>query len=162
VNWEVTKPSLFLPGIASVDHATVVATLLATPFAASLGPLTLRLLPVISRIGQLIVHFRSAELTPSACHQFEIQLHGALRELGRIIVEWTYKGVIAPISGIMRLFSGISFRNPPEFALREASSIASRIDALPTTLRSDRSPGGRRSADPLPHSTPSPNASAAG
>jgi hypothetical protein len=86
----VTKPSLFLPGIASMDHATVVVTLLATPFATALGPLTFRLLPVISRIGQLIVHFRAAELTPSACHQFETQLHDTLRELGRIIIEWTY------------------------------------------------------------------------
>ena len=38
-----------------MDHATVAAALLATPFAAALLPLTLRLLPVISRIGQLIV-----------------------------------------------------------------------------------------------------------
>ena len=86
----VLKPSLVIQGIASMDHATVVATLLATPFAAALGPLTLRLLPVISRIGQLIVRFGATPLTPSACYQFETQLHDVLRELGRIIVEWTY------------------------------------------------------------------------
>ncbi len=86
----VTKPSHFIQGIASMDHATVVATLLATPFAAALLPLTLRLLPVISRIGQLIVDFRAAEPTPSACYRFETRLHDALRELGRIVVEWTY------------------------------------------------------------------------
>ena len=73
-----------------MDHATVAAALLATPFAASLLPLTLRLLPVISRVAQLIVAFRAAEPTPSACHHFETQLQAALRELGRIIVEWTY------------------------------------------------------------------------
>ncbi len=73
-----------------MDHATVAAALLATPFAAALVPLTLRLLPVISRIGQLIVDFRAAEPTPSACYQFETQLHDALRELGRLLVEWTY------------------------------------------------------------------------
>jgi len=73
-----------------MDHATVAAALLATPFAAALLPLTLRLLPVISRIGQLIVDFRAAEPTPSTCYQFETQLHDALRELGRILVEWTY------------------------------------------------------------------------
>jgi hypothetical protein len=76
-----------------MDHATVCATLLATPFAASLGPLTLRLLPVISRVAQLIVAFRAAEPTPSACHQFEAQLQATLRELGRIIVEWTYNHI---------------------------------------------------------------------
>jgi hypothetical protein len=69
----VTKPSLFLPGIASMDHATVVATLLATPFAAALAPLTLQLLAVISRIGQLIVSFHAADPTPSACYQFEVR-----------------------------------------------------------------------------------------
>src|SRR3954467_12645471 len=86
----VTQPTLRTTGIASMDHATVIATLLATPFAASLLPLTLRLLPLISRVAQLIVTFRAAEPTPSACHQFEIQLQAALRELGRIILEWTY------------------------------------------------------------------------
>lgn len=73
-----------------MDHATVATALLATPFAASLLPLTPRLLPVITRIAQLIVAFRAAELTPSACHHFESQLQAALRELGRIIVDWTY------------------------------------------------------------------------
>src|SRR4029077_20846200 len=60
----VTKPSLFIIGIASMDHATAVAALLATPFAAALLPLTLQLLPSISRIGRLIVDFRAAEPTP--------------------------------------------------------------------------------------------------
>src|SRR4051794_15095001 len=73
-----------------MDHATVTAALLATPFAASLLPLSLRLLPGITQIARLIVAFRAAELTPSACHHFEAQLQAALRELGRIIVEWTY------------------------------------------------------------------------
>jgi hypothetical protein len=86
----VIKPSLSTNGIASMDHATVAAALLATPFAASLLPLTRRLLPVIARIGQLIVVFRAGEPTPSACYQFETQLHDALRELGRVLVEWTY------------------------------------------------------------------------
>jgi hypothetical protein len=73
-----------------MDHATVAAALLATPFAASLLPLTLRLLPVITRIGQLIVTFHAAGPTPAFCYHFEVQLHDLLRELGRILVEWTY------------------------------------------------------------------------
>src|SRR3954468_4129208 len=76
-----------------MDHATVTAALLATPFAASLLPLSVRLLPVISQIAKLIVAFRTAELTPSACHHFETQLQAALRELGRIILEWTYNSL---------------------------------------------------------------------
>src|SRR3954470_19633740 len=86
----VTQPTLRTTGIASMDHATVFATLLATPFAASLLPLTLRLLPVIAQVAQQIVAFRAAGPTPSACHRFETQLQATLRELGRIIVEWTY------------------------------------------------------------------------
>ena len=42
-----------------MDHATVIATLLATPFAASLLPLTLRLLPGIAQLAHLIVTFRA-------------------------------------------------------------------------------------------------------
>jgi hypothetical protein len=73
-----------------MDHATAVRPLLATPFATSLFPLTLRLIPVLTQIGRLLVRFRRADLTPQACHQFETQLHEQLRELGRIIVEWTF------------------------------------------------------------------------
>ena len=69
-------------------HATAVRPLLATPFATSLVPLTVRLIPVITQIGRLLVRFRRADLTPQACHQFETQLHEQLREVGRIIVEW--------------------------------------------------------------------------
>jgi hypothetical protein len=76
-----------------MDHATVCATLLATPFAASLLPLTWQLLPVISRVAQLIVAFHAAEPTPSTCHQFETQLQATLREPGRIIVDWTHNHV---------------------------------------------------------------------
>ena len=72
-----------------MDHATVAAALLATPFAGSFVPLTVRLLPVIVRIGQLIVSFRAAGPTPESCHRFEVELHDLLRELGRIVVEWT-------------------------------------------------------------------------
>src|SRR4051812_21144839 len=86
----VTQPTLRTTGIASMDHATVFATLLATPFAASLLPLTLRLLPIIAQVAQQIVAFRAAGPTPSACHRFETQLQATLRELGRILVEWTY------------------------------------------------------------------------
>jgi hypothetical protein len=76
-----------------MDHATSSALLLATHFATSLFPLTVRLIPVITQIGRLIVRFRKSELTPQACHQFETQLHDQLRELGRLIVEWTFNHI---------------------------------------------------------------------
>src|SRR5437016_5677228 len=75
---------------ASMDHATCSRLLLATHFATSLFPLTVRLVPVIVSIGRLIVPFRRADLTPPGAHRFETQLQEQLRELGRIILEWTF------------------------------------------------------------------------
>jgi hypothetical protein len=73
-----------------MDYATCGALLLATHFATSLFPLTARLVPVITQIGRLIVRFRRDELTPQVCHRFETLLQEQLRELGRIIIEWTF------------------------------------------------------------------------
>lgn len=73
-----------------MDHATGSRLLSATHFATSLLPLTARLLPVITGLGRLIVPFRRADPTPRACHRFEARLQELLRELGRIIVEWTF------------------------------------------------------------------------
>jgi hypothetical protein len=87
---ELVEPCQLTGEADSMDHATVAAALLATPFAAALFPLTLRLLPVIARIGQLIVTFHATGPTPASCHDFETPLHDLLRELGRIIVAWTY------------------------------------------------------------------------
>jgi hypothetical protein len=73
-----------------MDHATCSRALLATHFATSLLPLTARLIAVITELGRLIVAFRRAESTPQACHRFETRSQELLRELGRIIVEWTF------------------------------------------------------------------------
>src|SRR3954466_11434044 len=88
--WEVVKPSHHTREADPMDHATGAAALLATHFATSLFPLTVRLIPVITQIGRLIVRSRGADVTPQTCHQFETQLQAQLRELGRIIVEWTF------------------------------------------------------------------------
>jgi hypothetical protein len=63
---------------------------MATHFATSLLPLTARLVPVITEIGLLIVPFRRADTTPQAGHRFEARMQELLRELGRVIVEWTF------------------------------------------------------------------------
>jgi hypothetical protein len=98
---EVTKPYHLTREAGSMDHATAATALLATPFAASFFPLTLRLLPVIARIGQLIVTFHATGPTPASCHDFEVQLHDLLRELGQIIVEWTYNHIESDDSRLM-------------------------------------------------------------
>jgi len=76
-----------------MDHATCAALLLATHFATSLLPLTFRLVPVVTEISRLVVRFRRSKPTPETCHQFETQLHDRLRELGRIVVEWTFNHI---------------------------------------------------------------------
>ena len=58
-----------------------------------LFPLTIRLVPVVTEIGCLIVRFRRAKPTPETCRQFETQLHDRLRELGRLIVQWTFNHI---------------------------------------------------------------------
>src|SRR4051794_17736654 len=87
---EMVKPYYFTREADSMDHATAAAALLATHFATSLFPLTVRLIPVITQIGRLIVRFRRADVTPKTCYEFEAQLELLVRELGRILVEWTF------------------------------------------------------------------------
>ncbi len=76
-----------------MSHVIVADALLATAFASSLLPLTLRLLPVVAEIAQLILHFHSTALTPTAAYDFETKLQALLREMGRIIAEWTYNSL---------------------------------------------------------------------
>jgi hypothetical protein len=73
-----------------MDHATGSRQLATTHFATSLSPLTARLVPLITEFGRLIVHFRRADPTPQACYRFETRLQELLRELGQILVEWTF------------------------------------------------------------------------
>jgi hypothetical protein len=73
-----------------MDHATCSRLLMATHFATSLRPLTARLIPVITELGRLIVRFRRDDPTPQTAYRFETRVQELLRELGRIIVEWTF------------------------------------------------------------------------
>jgi hypothetical protein len=66
------------------------AALLTTPFATSLVPLTIRLIPLVTQIALLIQQFRSAAPTPQSTCDFENRLQQLLRELGREILEWVY------------------------------------------------------------------------
>src|SRR3954463_5983526 len=66
------------------------AALLATPFASSLIPLTVRLIPLIAEIARKIQLFRSGTPTPQATYHFENRLDHLLREIGCEIVGWVY------------------------------------------------------------------------
>ena len=73
-----------------MDVSTMVALLLAIPVAQVPLVLVQRLLPVIRQIYALIQSFRCLTVTPQSCFEFESSLELLLREIGRLIVEWTY------------------------------------------------------------------------
>jgi hypothetical protein len=113
-----------------MDHATSTSLLLATHFATSLFPLTVRLIPVITEIGRLIVRFRKCELTPQACHQFEAQLHVQLRELGRLIGEWTFNHLEPRDRRDMpnqMCFQGVSYRRHSKTPNRTVATLFGTI-----------------------------------
>jgi len=101
--------------------------------AGQCGP---REIAIVSRRVARLLAWMDGDPPSPTCRWLE-NLQRQVRGLGQSLGPWKSKGAIAPLPGIMRLFWGISSRNPPEFASREASSIASTIDALPTTPRSN-------------------------
>jgi hypothetical protein len=113
-----------------MDHATCVALLSATHFATSLFPLTVRLIPVITTVGRLVVRFRRAESTPQACHEFEIQLRDRLRELGRLIVEWTFNHIEPHDRRVMPkqiCFQGVWYRRRTKTPNRKVATLFGTI-----------------------------------
>ncbi|HWT83709.1 MAG TPA: hypothetical protein VN648_33535, partial [Candidatus Methylomirabilis sp.] len=89
-------------------------------------PLTVRLIPMLTEIGRLIVRFRRAGLTPQACHQFETQLHVQLRELGRTIVEWTFNHIEPRDRRDMpnqMCFQGVWYRIRPKTPNRKVATL---------------------------------------
>ena len=53
------------------SFSTICPLLLTTPFAASLLELTVELVPLIAKVGRLIVAFRQNTVTPAASYAFE-------------------------------------------------------------------------------------------
>ena len=52
--------------------------------------LTQLIQPVLERIRQLVEGFQRQRLTPAEVYHFELQLQNELRELGRVVAQWTY------------------------------------------------------------------------
>jgi hypothetical protein len=147
---EVTKPYQLTREADSMDHPTASAALLATHFATSLFPLTVRLIPVIAQIGRLIVRFRRADLTPQACHQFETQLQVELRELGRLIVEWTFNHLEPHDYRDMpnqMCFQGVWYRRRSKTPNRSVATLFGTITLWRTLYQPLH--GGERSIFPL-------------
>jgi hypothetical protein len=113
-----------------MDHATCTAHLSATHFATSLLPLTARLIPVIAEVGCLIIRFRRTESTPHLCYRFETQLHDRLRELGRLIVEWTFNHIEPHDRADMpkqMCFQGVWYRRRSKTPNREVATLFGTI-----------------------------------
>jgi hypothetical protein len=68
--------------------STLGPLLAATPFAASLLPLTVELLPLIVQVGQRLLAYGQGPITPVTTDAFEKDLHRWLQEIGRLIMQW--------------------------------------------------------------------------
>ncbi len=74
-----------------MSTTTLIARLLASPFATTLLTLVFELVPLLLKIGKRIVDdYPSGAITPAATCAFEKDLAGLLREVGRVTVSWTY------------------------------------------------------------------------
>jgi hypothetical protein len=73
-----------------MDYSTLLASLLATPDAASLLPLLEKLLTHCQHFVNLLASFRANPITPGATHHFECQLQQLLRHLGLDLCDWTF------------------------------------------------------------------------
>jgi hypothetical protein len=72
-----------------MNLSIILPLLQATAFATSLADLTLKLIPQITALGLLIVHFKKGPITPQSHYQFESELKNILLEIRRIISQWT-------------------------------------------------------------------------
>ena len=73
--------------------STILAILMASPFANSLLSLTVQLVPLIASLGAFVLSFKNGPISPESTCQFESGLNDRLREIGRVIVEWVYNHV---------------------------------------------------------------------
>ena len=76
-----------------MSKCTVSCLLLASPLAKAPLELVRQVLSILGQLVALVQAFRSAPTTPTAACEFENTLQSLLRELGRLIVEWTYNNL---------------------------------------------------------------------
>src|SRR5512135_1206373 len=110
--------------------ATWYAPLLATPFASSWIPLTLRLIPLIAAIAREIQRFRTLEPTPQSTYQFENRLDHLLREMGREIIDWVYNHLEPDDPGLMPIhlhFAGDWYRRRHKTPNRHVATLFGTI-----------------------------------
>src|SRR5947207_5445043 len=70
--------------------STLASVLRATPFSGELMELAVRLVPLLVRLGQLVLTFPRGAVTPTTTYEFENALEDLLRQVGQETVSWTY------------------------------------------------------------------------
>lgn len=76
-----------------MQEANGCSRCLAILIRAASPEVACRLWPVFLQIVRHIRWFRGGEIAPEATHRFESKLQDLLREVGRIIVEWTFNNL---------------------------------------------------------------------
>lgn len=73
-----------------MSKLTVSCLVSASPLAAAPLELARQVVSIVGQIMAAVQAFRLAVTTPAATHEFETAVQSLLRELGRVILEWTY------------------------------------------------------------------------
>lgn len=76
-----------------MQDATRATRYLAIMVRMTSDGLLVEVCTILLKIGRLTRRFRCGEISPTTVFQFEMELHGLLRELGRRIVQWTVNGL---------------------------------------------------------------------
>lgn len=87
--------------------------------------LLVRLCPTLVAITSLVSRFLVRQTSPGGSEQFERQLHDHLREIGRVIVEWTYNHLEPDSAALMprQIFYEGVYLLPPKRSVAEAVSL---------------------------------------
>lgn len=76
-----------------MQDATRATRYLAIMVRMTSHGLLIEVCTILLKIGRLTRRFRCGEISPATMVQFEMELDGLLRELGRRIVQWTVNGL---------------------------------------------------------------------
>lgn len=108
-----------------MDESTLSQVCSTIPFIGS-TPLRIALADVFTAIMALVREFRQAAPTPERTHSFETKLQALVREIGRVIMEWTLNNVepATPEEAPPRLdFDGQEYRRKPKSYNRDLGTL---------------------------------------
>jgi hypothetical protein len=89
----------------------------STSPSVNFDSLAVRLTGLLGAIAKLVCEYLSRRPTPTAMHEFELKLQALLREMGRVVMEWTLNEIepTSPDAAPRRVvFEGQEFRRKPK------------------------------------------------